>query len=483
MKIQPVILCGGSGTRLWPMSRADFPKQFIEYAVDSQGIRSLFKSAVNRLLPNSLKDGTVILPPVIVASQSHKFIIESQLSGNTEIADKKVLLEPTGKNTAACVTLAALNCIGEDPILIVLPSDHAIDNAKFREAVLKALPTAEKGAIVLLGIKPTNPTTGYGYIEVTEDKSDAADLKSVVTFHEKPNKELAVKYYSSNNFFWNAGIFILKASVWLKAIQKCRNDIYTACEKANRSCRPNEGIKTFDPVIWSNIPSESVDYAVLEHCQEIGQQLYVVPFNGLWTDLGSWSAVHSLLANDDSHNFIRGDVLIKNSKNTLILSNSRLVVANGLDNIAVVETPDSVLVTRLDACQDVKQLVQNLKENHKSEAISNRKVYRPWGYYDSIDEAPGFKVKRIVVNPGQQLSLQLHHHRAEHWVVTQGEGVVQIGDAIKTLQTNQSVFIPMGVKHRLSNKTNNPLCIVEVQTGNYLGEDDIVRFDDIYGRI
>ena len=483
MKIQPVILCGGSGTRLWPMSRADFPKQFIEYSADSQGIRSLFKSAVNRLLPNSFTEEATVLPPVIVASQSHKFIIESQLSGNPAIIDKKLLLEPTGKNTAASVTLAALNCIDDDPILIVLPSDHAIDNAKFREAVLKALPMAEKGAIVLLGIKPTEPTTGYGYIEATEDNLRNDYPRSVEAFHEKPNTELATKYYLSNNFFWNAGIFILKASVWIRAIQKCRNDIYTACDNVNDFSKVNEGIKTFDPQKWSEIPSESVDYAVLEHCKDIGQQLYVVPFDGLWTDLGSWSAVHNLLAKDASHNFIRGDVLIKNSKNTLILSNSRLVVANGLDNIAVVETPDSVLVTRLDACQDVKQLVQSLKENHKSEAISNRKVYRPWGYYDSIDEAPGFKVKRIVVNPGQQLSLQLHHHRAEHWVVTQGVGVVQIGDAIKTLQTNQSVFIPMGVKHRLSNKTNKPLCIVEVQTGNYLGEDDIVRFDDIYGRI
>ena len=478
MKVQPVILCGGSGTRLWPLSRADFPKQYIEYSKDALGVHSLFKSAINRLKPKTI--AADVASPIIVAGKAHKFIVESQLSDEDAIQDRKLLLEPSGKNTATSVTIAALSCLSDDPVMVILPADQAIDTLKFRETIIDALPEAQKGAIILLGIKPYKPATGYGYIQTSSQSHEK--IKRVKSFHEKPNLLQAKEYIANGNFLWNAGIFILKASTWINCLKACRPDIYDACLRAENESINDQSSKTYNDNSWSMIPSESVDYAVLEKWQAIGQPIYVIPFSGLWTDLGSWDAVHELLAHNDDRLFCSGDVLLKDSKNSLVISNSRLVVCNNIDNLAIVETPDSILVTKLDRSQEIKTIVQSLRNKNKTEATTNRKVYRPWGYFDSLDEGPGFKVKRIVVNPQQKLSLQLHHHRAEHWIITSGKATVQIGDSIQNLFSNQSIFIPQGVVHRLSNNTDVPLYVIEVQTGSYLGEDDIVRLQDEYGR-
>lgn len=479
--IKPLILCGGSGSRLWPLSRADFPKQFIEYSDDTNGTRSLFKSALTRLVIGKMNESIEVDTPMVVAGQVHRFIIQSQIETTMERQAVKLLLEPTGKNTAASVTMAALACKDSDPILAVIPSDQAIDTKSFREAITKATKKASEDSIVLLGVSPTRPETGYGYIQTTNGKQ-LVDLLEVSNFCEKPNLNKAQEYLQAGNFLWNAGIFILKASVWLKALKTCRPDIYKACIEANKTAVEHDNVITYDEKLWNNIPSESVDYAVLEKCSSIQQPLFVIPFDALWTDLGSWDSIHKLISNKDEKNFISGNVILNNTSNSLVIAKSRLVVTNGVQNLAIIETQDALLVSNLEDCQKVKDIVNSLKKAGRPEATMNRRGYRPWGYFDTLDEAPGFKVKCIVVSPGQRLSLQKHHHRAEHWVVTRGEAVVQIGETEQILKTNQSVFIPKGEIHRLSNRTKETLCIIEVQTGTYLGEDDIIRLDDMYDR-
>lgn len=479
--IKPLILCGGSGSRLWPLSRADFPKQFIEYSEDAHGIRSLFKSALTRLVVGKMSESIEVDTPMVVAGQEHRFIIQSQLKTTIESQALKLLLEPTGKNTAASVTMAALACKDTDPVLAILPSDQAIDTKSFRKAIIKATEKASEGSIVLLGIFPTRPETGYGYIQ-TANGGQALDLLEVSNFCEKPDLNKAQEYLQAGNFLWNAGIFILKASVWLKALGACRPDIYKACIAAYKTAVEHDNVITYDETIWNNIPSESVDYAVLEKCSSIHQPLFAVPFDALWTDLGSWDSIHKLIANNEERNFVSGNVVLNNTSNSLVIAKSRLVVTNGVQNLAIIETQDALLVSNMADCQKVKDIVNSLKRAGRPEATMNLRGYKPWGYYDTVDEAPGFKVKRIVVSPGQRLSLQKHYHRAEHWVVTKGEAVVQIGENEQILKTNQSVFVPKGAIHRLSNRTKETLCIIEVQTGTYLGEDDIVRLDDIYDR-
>ena len=476
--IKPIILCGGSGTRLWPISRADYPKQFVNFPKAQQGDFSLFRYAVNRIRST---DGSVkVLPSSIIASNNFRFFVAQQLKETGHTAE--VFLEPVGRNTAASLTIAALWQEQEDPILVVLPSDQAIDDIKFNEMLPFALKACEGGDIVLLGIRPLYPETGYGYIKTKGTPSEIEPVE-VDCFVEKPTTEKAQEYLDQGNYLWNSGIIIMKASVWLKALRSCRPDIESATRAAwseKQQLSDNEFTATEDA--FMRIPSESVDYAVLEHCAEHGISLKVISFSGKWTDLGSWKSVFDSIPKNEQGNFTLGTVVANETEDSMVISTSRPVVTNGVKNIAVIETPDAVLVTDIDQCQKVKDVVSALEVKGVPQAKAHRKGRRPWGWYDSIDESVGFKVKRIVVNPGASLSLQRHNHRAEHWIVVSGIAEVQCGEKVVELHANESIYIPKGEVHRLTNRHHEPLTLVEVQCGSYLGEDDIERLEDIYGR-
>ena len=478
-KIRPVILCGGSGTRLWPMSREDYPKQFVEFPKDNGEGATLFSYALRRF--EGFSDSDSLLPCSIIASESYRFYVADQLKATNTIG-ASVFLEPASRNTAASLTVAALKDEAEDPILVVIPSDQVLENTEFQKAVLAAREACENGEIVLLGIRPTYPETGYGYIETEINSAENAPV-GVARFVEKPNSEKAEEYVKSGTYLWNSGIFILKASTWLKALELCRPDIALAARKAWKDRREfSQKETTVNRESFIQIPSESVDYAVLEHCKAKGIGLKVLAFMGRWTDLGSWQSVWQTTPKDENGNFSIGQVVQKNVKNSLLISTARPLVCNKISNVAVIETPDAIMVSALDASQNVKALVADLEANAMSIAKEHRKGRRPWGYYDAIDEDDGFKVKRIVVKPGCSLSLQRHQHRAEHWVVVKGEAVVQIGNQEQIVKENQSVYIEKKEIHRLFNRTKTPLCLIEVQIGTYLGEDDIERLEDIYGR-
>ena len=479
--IKPVILCGGSGTRLWPLSRTDMPKQFIEFPNSKSEHNSLFRYAVNRITAAELGRyvDTVVLPPLIVAAKEHQFIIRGQLK-NTDIAPD-VFLEPCARNTAASLTMAALLNEAEDPVLVELPSDQAIDGPKLNEALAHALPDCVEGAIVLLGVKPKYPETGFGYIKTAAPSETAPS--PVEAFVEKPNKETAEKYLADGSYLWNSGLFILKASTWLKALQACRPDIDVACRTAFAERTLLKGAEsTIAQDFFEKIPSDSIDYAVMEKCAEKGVAVKVIAFSGMWTDLGSWKSVYDASPHDKEGNFALGEVVQDGCSQSLMVSTSRLIVGNGVKDVAVLEMPDAVLVTALSDSQNIKHLVEELRARKLPEAVHHCKGYRPWGYYDSIDEAPGFKVKRIVVYPGSSLSLQRHKHRAEHWTVVSGVARVRVGDEERQMLVDQSVYIPKGAVHRLTNEGVSDLTLIEVQTGAYLGEDDIERLEDVYGR-
>lgn len=479
-KITPVILCGGSGTRLWPLSRAGFPKQFLVL----NGTTSLFQQAVDRV--NKLGDSDIeVKSTLIVTNEEHRFLASDQLSELNNIS-AKFLLESVGRNTAPALTFAALEATedGDDPILVVTPADQTItDEAAFNSSLQKAVRIAADGSIVILGITPDRPETGFGYIK-------AAPYQAVEAFVEKPDKLTAEKYLLDGGFYWNAGIFVLRASVWLKALQEHRNDIYTAMllafsEKKEDFTGRCQFIR-LDTSLFENTPSESIDYAVMEKCPGSAQTIKMIPLNAGWSDLGAWDAVWQVAkaaGNQDSNgNIVRGDVLSVNSQNILVQATSRLVGCVGVSDLVIIETPDAVLVANKSSSQDVKKIVSMLGEQGREEGSLHRKVHRPWGWYDSIDASERFKVKRIQVKPGASLSLQKHHHRAEHWIVVKGTAEVTCGEKVIILTENQSTYIPLGETHRLTNPGKIPLEIIEIQSGTYLGEDDIVRFDDVYGR-
>lgn len=475
--LKPVILCGGSGTRLWPISRSDYPKQFVNFPKGGEMVNSLFRYAVRRI--HSQIEGVKVLPPAIIASSNYRFFVKEQLQDGTKGAD--IFLEPIGRNTAPSLTMAAL-MQKDDPILVVLPSDQAIDDVKLNEAIARAVDACEAGEIVLLGIKPTYPETGYGYIKTVDAPSEESPV-AVDRFVEKPDLETAKTYLEAGTYLWNSGIFILKASTWLKALNVCRPDIATAAGEAwNKRTSLSDNEITVSREDFLQIPSESVDFAVLEHCAEKSIPLKVIAFSGKWTDLGSWKSVFDAIPKDDEGNFTVGNVVKTATKNSLVVSTSRPVVTNGVENMAVIETSDAVLVTELSKCQQIKELVAQLKQQGFRQAGEHRKGRRPWGWYDAIDEGNGFKVKRIVVNPGGALSLQLHHHRSEHWTVVSGTAEITVGDKVVTCSGNESVYIPAETTHRLVNRTNEPVVLIEVQFGDYLGEDDIVRLSDVYSR-
>lgn len=478
INVTPVILCGGSGTRLWPLSRTGFPKQFLCLT----GNESLFQQAALRLA-NLGSAEIEVASPIIVTGEDHRFLASEQLR---EIGVELgcALLEPVGRNTAPALTLAAQAAMegGADPVLVVTPADQTVVNAAaFTAAMQQAVAEAANGAIVILGVTPDKPETGYGYIQINQAEANAG-VSTVRRFVEKPDASTAQAYLTEGGYYWNAGMFVLKASVWLKALEQFRPDILQATQTAwdkrsadNTFVRPGKAE-------FTAIPSESVDYAAMEHCPGSSFPIKMVPLDAGWNDLGAWDAVWNVLPKDDNGNAHLGDVLTTDSKNTLVHATSRLVSLVGVENLIVVETPDAVLVADKTRSQDVKHIVTQLQKTKREEHMLHRKVHRPWGWYDSIDEGGRFKVKRIQVKPKASLSLQKHHHRAEHWIVVTGTAEITNGDKVLTLTENQSTYIPLGEVHRLANPGTVPLEIIEVQSGSYLGEDDIVRFEDTYGR-
>jgi mannose-1-phosphate guanylyltransferase/mannose-6-phosphate isomerase len=473
MDIQAIILSGGAGTRLWPLSREAYPKQFLALT----GERTLLQETALRLegLPGSYHPH----PTLIVCNESHRFVVAEQLRALNREAT--FLLEPVGRNTAPALTLAALHCTASerDPVLVVMPADHLIrDFEAFQQAIVNALSLASEGWLVTLGIPPTYPETGFGYIhQGTALGSHGAH--QVSAFVEKPDATRAAAYLASGDYVWNSGIFVLRASRWLAELGKQQPDMLHACTQTYAS-------RTFDGLFWqfdrasfTAVPSNSIDYAVMEQAAE---RTAVVPLDAGWSDVGNWAALADTHNPDPQGNVCQGDVFIQDSQNNLVIARQRLVAVLGLHDTIVVETPDAVLVADKQHAQQVKDIVANLNSRKRYEAKQHRKVHRPWGSYEGIDAGPGFQVKRLTVNPGAALSSQMHYHRAEHWVVVSGTARVTRGEESFILSPNQSTYIPLGTTHRLENPGKIPLEIIEVQSGGYLGEDDIVRFDDRYNR-
>ncbi|MBB3063056.1 mannose-1-phosphate guanylyltransferase/mannose-6-phosphate isomerase [Microbulbifer rhizosphaerae] len=465
----PVILCGGTGSRLWPLSRECYPKQFLPLA----GSRTMLQDTALRL------DGLEGLQaPILVCHEEHRFAAAEQLQ-EIDRKPRSILLEPCARNTAPAIALAALDALagGEDPLLLVLPADHVVaDAVAFRRAAKAAGELAQRGHLVTFGIVPDCAETGYGYIRRGEDLGGGA--WKVAEFVEKPNADTAERYLASGDYSWNSGIFLFRASRYIEELGHYRADILAACRTAFEKAVRDLDFTRIDAGAFSACPSESVDYAVMEKTESAA----VLPLDAGWSDVGSWDALWELAERDGDNNLLHGDVLAESSEGCLVRADSRLVGLLGVRDLVVVDTDDAVLIADKNCVQDVKKLVERLKGSERSEALRHRKVYRPWGYYDSIDAGPRFQVKRILVKPGQQLSLQMHHHRAEHWVVVRGTAKVTRGEEELLLTENQSTFIPLGVVHRLENPGTIPLELIEVQSGSYLGEDDIVRFDDSYGR-
>ena len=474
MKITPVILCGGSGTRLWPLSRSGFPKQFIALS----GEQSLFQQAVQRV-QDLAKDGFDIGTALIVTNDEHRFLALDQLKDMPAV-NAQLILEPSARNTAPALSLAALEALaqGEDSVMVVSPADHAVQHLDvFQSQLAQAVRVAQSGGIVTLGITPTKPETGYGYIKAAPTRHDHGQ-RQVERFVEKPNLETAQQYLDSGAYFWNSGIFILKASVWLAALEAFRPDIASACRKAWQNKVTEYKFARPHTESFLAIPSESIDYAVMEHFAQVA----VVPFKGQWSDVGSWNAVADLTPADAQGNRVEGKGITLHARNTFVHAPGRTVVALGTQDLLIVDTSDALLVVHRDHAESVKEVVSLLEKGQLTEAVTHRKVARPWGWYDSVDMGERFQVKRICVKPGASLSLQKHHHRAEHWIVVAGTAEVTRGTEIFLLSENQSTYIPIGEVHRLKNPGKVYLEMIEVQSGGYLGEDDIVRLEDTYGR-
>jgi len=482
-KVIPVILCGGSGTRLWPLSRSGFPKQFLVLS-ENESQHSLFQEALTRAQA-AIGSEAHALPALIVTNEEHRFLVLDQLR---ELSDSKatLLLEPVARNTAPALTLAALcaKAQGDDPILLITPADQTIANQfAFEKAMQSALQIAQSGTIAILGVTPTAPETGYGYIKA---KTMGNTGMRVERFVEKPDLVTATQYLKGGGYYWNGGMFVLRASVWLAALHAFRPDILQATTQAwsHQTSDAHDGTVFIRPdiTLFQAIPSESIDYAVIEQCPGSAFPIEMVPLDAGWNDLGAWDALWQVGIPDSAGNVTCGDTLLDQTTNSLVYSSTRLVSAVGVKDLVIVETADAVLVTNRANSQEVKAIVNRLEQAGREEKNLHRKVNRPWGWYDSVDEGERFKVKHIQVKPGASLSLQMHHHRAEHWIVVKGIAEVTNGEKVLTLHENQSTYIPQGQTHRLRNPGTEPLEIIEVQSGSYLGEDDILRFDDTYGR-
>lgn len=466
----PVILAGGSGSRLWPLSRQHFPKQFLE--LDGQRKGTMFQRTLARL------DGLTHSLPLVVSNEEHRFVVAEQLR-QVGRPSRRIILEPMARNTAPAIALAALDACrdGDDPVLLVLAADHYIrDDDAFRDAVNAALVQAREGRLVTFGITPTQAETGFGYIQCGSNLQ--AGGLSILGFKEKPSAEMAEQYLAAGNYLWNSGMFMFRASRFLEELQRFRPDILATCRCALDGAEEDSHFLHIPPEQFVLCDDESVDYAVMEHT-DAG---VVVPLDAGWSDLGSWAAIWGVRAQDADGNVLQGDVLSFDTRNTLVQSHHRLVAAVGVEDLVIIETKDALLVAHRNKCQQVKEIVQQLRAEQREEFVSHPLVSRPWGHYDTVDRGERYQVKRITVSPGECLSLQLHYHRAEHWVVVSGTAKVICGDKELVLSENQSTYIPLGVKHSLSNPGKVPLELIEVQSGSYLGEDDIVRFEDRYGR-
>lgn len=461
----PVILSGGSGTRLWPLSRESYPKQFLPLVEDI----SMLQATWRRVAPLAGRR------PIVVANQEHRFMAAEQLR-EMGAEPSAILLEPVGRNTAPAIAVAALEAMrdGEDALLLVLPSDHVIrDEAAFHAVVQAALPAAREGRLVTFGIVPTAPETGYGYIQAAAGEG----VRAVAQFVEKPDRQTAERYIASGAYFWNSGMFLFRASRYLQELQRWQPAMLAACRQALDEARRDTDFVRLQAEHFAACPSDSIDYAVMEKTDAAA----VIALDAGWNDVGSWAALWEATPQDAEGNAHHGDVIALNCRNTYAHA-SRLVAMIGLDDVVVVDTDDALLIAHRDQVQQVKDVVGRIKGSGRTHAVTHRKVYRPWGAYDSIDNGERFQVKRITVKPGGALSLQMHHHRAEHWIVVSGTAKVTRGEETILLAENQSTYIPLGVVHRLENPGRLPLELIEVQSGSYLGEDDIVRFEDVYGR-
>ena len=472
---QAIILSGGSGTRLWPLSRGHYPKQFMD-----MGETTLFAQTLARAM--ALDDS---LPPIVVCNEKHRFLAsailqeQSLLPGMKRAGQAQILLEPVARNTAPAIALSALAASGnkKDPLLLVLSSDHCINpQSAFEQAVRQAAPAAEDGRIVVFGVPPTRPETGFGYIR--RGKEVYPDAYNVERFVEKPVAADAAAMLGQENYFWNSGMFLFRASTFLQELARHAPEVHTRCVEAWEKRSRDLGFIRPEPEAFDECPSISIDYAVMEHTDKA----CMVPLNAVWNDMGSWQAFFESAEKDSDGNACSGDVIQLDNRDCYLHAGHRLLATLGLEGLCVVETADAVLVLPRERSQEVKQLLEELARQGRQETETHVKVYRPWGSYESLVQRERFQVKRLIVDPGQELSLQLHHHRAEHWVVVQGTARVTVGDAVKLLKEDESIYIPLGCKHRLENPGRIPLEIIETQTGTYLGEDDIQRFEDTYGR-
>ena len=467
----PVIMAGGTGSRLWPMSRELYPKQFLRL----YGQRSMLQETVLRL------DDVDAREPVVICNQEHRFLVAEQLRQINKLSHN-IILEPVGRNTAPAIALAALSAIenGDDPILLVLAADHIINNKlAFHQAIKSAFKFALQGRLVTFGIVPTGPETGYGYIHRGQEETlDEQIAYQVSRFVEKPNKETAESYIASGEYYWNSGMFMFRAKKYLEELEKFRPDILDACKAAIQGCKESDEFIKVDRDLFIACPDESVDYAVMEKTTDA----VVVGFDADWSDVGSWSALWEVSPKDDKGNVLTGDTFLHNANNCYINTDEKLIAAIGVDDLVIINTKDAVLVVNKDQVQDVKKVVEYLKANHRSEYKRHREIYRPWGRCDVVVQTERFNVNRITVKPGAAFSMQMHHHRTEHWVILSGTGEVTIKDQKFLLTENQSTFIPIGAQHRLENPGKIPLELHEIQSGSYLGDDDIIRIKDQYGR-
>lgn len=464
----PIIMAGGSGTRMWPLSRQLFPKQFLRLC----GVNSMLQDTIYRL------EGLEHQPPLVICNEEHRFSVAEQLRAGG-ITPSGIILEPTGKNTAPAIALAAFHAmsLGQDPLLLVLAADHVIkDPAAFRQSVALAVPCACQGKLVTFGIVPNSPETGYGYIKRGEEQGEGSFL--VNRFVEKPDQATAESYITSGDYLWNSGMFLFKASQYLAELEVHCPEIYSACHKAVSQAKADIDFIRIDAAAFAASPEDSIDYAVMEKTDNA----VVVPMDCQWSDVGSWSALWEVSEKDVNGNAIHGDVINLGSRNSYFHSEEKLIAAIGVDDLVIVDTKDATLVAKKSDVQLVKKVVEQLKAEGRSQWQHHREVYRPWGKYDSVDNGERFQVKRITVKPGAKLSVQMHHHRAEHWVVVSGTAKVTIDGNDQYLTENESVYIPIAAVHALENPGKVPLELIEVQSGSYLGEDDIVRFEDKYGR-